>query len=144
MAKGLVDGRACGWTMALHVCAHAQGCRAAGRMSPARCPALLTPAHGLAVTQSLAGTAFIFGFISISSASGGWVGAWVSPALPANLHPATAGFIVDPRIQKSIRQTQPQPRCSSNPRLLSVPVWSPSHLSDCPFSISLGIELLPF
>lgn len=143
MAKGLVDGRACGWTVALHVCAHAQGCQAAGRMSPARCPALLTPAHRLAVTQSLAGTAFIFGFISISAASGGWVGAWVSPALPANLHPAATGFIVEPKIQKSPRQTQPQPRCGSNPRFLSVPVWPPSLLSDCLVSISLSLELLP-
>ena len=52
-----------------HVCAHTWGSQTPGRVSRSRCPVPLTPAHGLAVTQSLAGAAFIFGLISISAAS---------------------------------------------------------------------------
>lgn len=70
MARG-----ACGWLYPSlvppqHVCAHAWGCLALGRVSPTRCPELPTPTHGLAVTQSLTGATFIFGFISISATSG--------------------------------------------------------------------------
>lgn len=91
----------------LHVCAHAWGCWVLGRVSPARCPELLTPTHGLAVTQSLTGAAFIFGFISISATSRrvgrrlGLPQRWLPPSTQA-----AAGFSLEPRKQQSPRQIQ--------------------------------------
>lgn len=116
-----------------HMCAHAWGCRAWGCVSPTRGPELLTPAHGLAVTQSLAMLHLFLASLAFLLLAGGWVGTRVSPS--AECLPLPRLLLASDGSQE-ISQVQDR---SSHGLESSSPRDFPA-LSDHPFSSSSGTE----